>query len=94
MKKNKDEKKIKRTVTSLFELPKEVVLNLPLISLIGNDEMRIENYKGVIEYSEERVRIGTACGVLKVEGKKLFLKQITDENIVVSGVLSKFEFLV
>ena len=84
---------IKKTITSMLELPKEVVFNLPLITVIGNEEINIENYKGVIEYNLERVRINTSCGVIKIQGKKLLLKQITTENISVAGVISKFEYI-
>ena len=86
-------KGIKKTITSMFELPKEIVFNLPLINVIGNEEINIENYKGIIEYNLERVRINTSCGIIKIEGKKLLLKQITSENISVTGSISKFEYI-
>ncbi len=85
--------KIKKTVTNVFELPKEIVYNLPLLSLIGNDELNIENYKGVIEYSEEKIRLNTSIGVLRIEGKRLFLKQITAETVTITGHIEKIEFV-
>jgi sporulation protein YqfC len=87
------ELKIKNKITAILDLPKEIVLNLPLISVIGIEEFTIENYKGIIEYTEERMRISTSCGILKIEGKKLCLKQITAENIAITGTISKFEYL-
>jgi sporulation protein YqfC len=85
--------KIKKTITSMLELPKEIVFNLPLITVIGNEEINIENYKGIIEYNLERIRINTSCGIIKIEGKKLSLKQITAENICVNGSISKLEYI-
>lgn len=85
---------LKRNVTEALELPKEVILNLPLVSLIGREELCIENYKGVIEYSEERIRVNTGVGVLKIEGKNLFLRHITSESITITGGITKFEFVV
>lgn len=84
---------IKKTITSMLELPKEIVFNLPLITIIGSEEINIENYKGVIEYNLERIRINTSCGIIRIEGKKLALKQITAENISVSGSISKLEYI-
>lgn len=89
----KDKQIIKKTLARMLELPKEIALNLPLISMTGNEELGIENYKGVIEYTEERIRLNTSCGVLKIEGKKLLLKQITTESMVVTGYIRKLEFL-
>jgi len=90
----KAEKLVTGKLTAALELPKEVIMNLPLITLIGKEDMTIENYKGVLEYSEERIRINTSAGVIRVEGKKLLLKQITSDNIGVVGNIMKIEFLV
>ena len=66
---------------------------MPLVTVIGNEEINIENYKGVIEYSPEKIRINTECGVLKINGEKLSFKQITSENIIVTGVIQKLEYI-
>ncbi len=78
---------------SLLELPKEIVANLPLISIVGNEEIKIENYKNLIEYTQESIRINTSCGIFKIEGKKLILKHITAEAITVTGLVTKLEYI-
>ena len=78
----------RRNMTEALELPKEILLHLPLISFIGQEEVTIENYKGILEYSEETVRIGTAAGVLRLEGQGL-----SAECMVVTGRVQKMEFL-
>ena len=85
--------KVKREITAALALPKEIVLNLPLISLYGNEELNLENYKGIIEYSDERIRISASIGVIKIEGRNLLLKQVTSENISVTGCIIKIEFM-
>lgn len=84
---------LKSKITNLLDLPSEIIMNLPLISITGNELVNIENYKGVIEYSSERVRINTTSGVLKLEGKNLELKEITAEEITVKGIITKLEYL-
>ena len=84
---------IKKKLVNALELPKEIIFNLPLITIVGNEEINIENYKGVIEYSPEKIRINTECGVLKINGEKLSFKQITAENIIVTGVIQTLEYL-
>jgi sporulation protein YqfC len=84
---------IKRSVVNMLELPKEVMLNLPLITLIGNEEITIENYKGVMEYSSELIRISTSCGVIKIAGKKLSINQITSESLLISGRILEFKYI-
>ena len=84
---------IKKKLVNTLELPKEIIFNLPLITMVGNEEINIENYKGVIEYSPEKIRINTECGVLKINGEKLSFKQITAENIIVTGTIQTLEYL-
>ena len=90
----KAERLVTSKITSALELPKEVMMNLPLITLIGKEDITVENYKSLLEYSEERIRINTSAGILRIEGKKLVLKQITSDNIVIAGNIGKLEFLV
>ena len=85
--------KIKKGVSSVLELPKEIVLNLPLITLVGNEDLCIENYKGLIEYTDEKVRISTNAGVVRIEGKGLWLKKIITENILLGGKITKIELV-
>ena len=84
---------LRKNVTEALELPKEIMLNLPLISLVGREEVTIENYKGILEYGEETVRIGTAAGVLRLTGKDLCLKQLSAECMVVTGRIAELCFL-
>ena len=93
VKKEKETLDLKRVITGMLDLPRELTMNLPIISMVGSEELFIENYKGVIEYTEEKVRINTSCGILKIEGKKIFLKQITAENISLTGKITALEYL-
>ncbi|MDR2939978.1 MAG: sporulation protein YqfC [Clostridiales bacterium] len=84
---------IKKLFSSMFELPKEIILNLPLITLVGSEEMSVENYKNIIEYTEEKIRVNTSCGVIKIEGSKLSIKQITQEKLYVIGKITGVGYL-
>lgn len=84
--------KLKEKVSELLELPKEVVLNIPKFTMIGSGELIIENYKGVIEYEDEKVRVNTNSGVIKITGNKLVIREITSENIFLNGKIKSLEF--
>ena len=84
---------LRKNMTDALELPGEIMLNLPLISLVGREEITIENYKGILEYGEETVRISTAAGILRMQGQGLCLKQLSAECIVMTGKIERVEFL-
>lgn len=94
-KKAEKEKKVKlrEKLSEALDLPKEVVLNIPKITMVGNGSLVIENYKGVMEYEDNRIRINTGSGVIKITGSGLSIKVITSETVLVDGAVSSLEFI-
>jgi sporulation protein YqfC len=84
---------IKKGIADLLELPRDIVLDLPKITLIGNLQLYIENHKGIIEYSSKMVRINTRAGILVVSGSKLVIKAIVVEEIIITGEIDRIEFV-
>ena len=76
MKKNK-----MRKLNKILEIPEEVYSDVPKISLIGFDEMIIENYKGILEYEEFFIRISTYKGLISINGYNLNLETMTNDDI-------------
>jgi len=76
---------MREKMTNLLSLPKEIALNLPLILATGRNEINIENYKNLIEFTDTKVRLNTSAGTLTIEGTGLILKQITTEHLLVTG---------
>lgn len=93
--KKEDEKKqgFGERLTEIFELPKEIVLNFPKMTLMGNRNLIIENYKGIIEYERNKIRINTAIGILRITGEFLTIKEITSEDVMVEGEIRGLEFI-
>ena len=79
---------VKEKVTGALALPKEIVLDLPIIMAVGRGEVNIENYKNLLEFTDTRIRVHTATGLLIIEGTRLHLKQITTENLLITGQIS------
>lgn len=76
-----------------LDLPSSIVMNLPLITIIGRSKINIENFKNILEYSNTKIRVSTSCGILKIEGNSLFLKEFSKEKIIIKGNILKFEFI-
>lgn len=84
---------IRRSMTEALDLPKEILLDFPLICMTGRDEVTVENHKGILAYTEDSIRIGTKVGTLAIKGSALGLKQLTGEVLVITGRLTALEFL-
>lgn len=84
---------LKEKMSELLELPKDIVLNVPKLTMVGNADLLIENFKGIIEYDNDRIRINTNSGIVKITGEGLRIKEITSEDLMVNGDISSLEFL-
>lgn len=78
-------KRLEKMLARYFELPRDLVLNLPRITIIGNEQLVVENHRGIIEYTLQQVRISTSLGEVRIEGENLTLRNIFPEEIAVEG---------
>lgn len=92
-KNDREKVSVKEKFTRMLELPREIVLDVPKITMIGNNYMVVENYKGVMEYDDVKIRLNTGKGIIVIEGKKLSIKEITSEEIYVEGNVANVQFL-
>lgn len=83
---------IKNAVSEILELPKDIMLDLPKVTMVGKMEVHIENHKGIIEYSREIIRINTGEGILKITGKTMNIKNIMTEELTIAGEIISVEF--
>ena len=78
-------------IDKILEIPQEVYSDIPKISLIGFDELIVENYKGILEYEEFFVRIRTYIGVVNINGYNLNLENMTNDDIKVKGKIESID---
>ncbi len=81
-----------RGVANLFEIPEDLVLNVPRLTIIGNLQMIIENHRGLVEYSPTLIRVATANGQITVVGQELAVGSVYAEDLSVMGRFSQVTF--
>ncbi len=91
--KRKEKKKALERLGELLEIPAETVLNLPHIELSGNREFLIENYRGIVEYGDEVVKINGGKLIIKLSGSGFQLKSMAPEMLVLAGRIKSIEFI-
>lgn len=83
--------KIAQTITERLDLPADAALNMSKIVITGRSEVFVENYKGIAEYTSERVRLGTLSGIICITGSDIELKSIGVDEITISGRIKNIE---
>ncbi|MDF2891993.1 MAG: sporulation protein YqfC [Clostridia bacterium] len=84
--------KIKETLSNALELPKDIILDVAKVTLIGSNNVAVENHKGILEYNEDQIRVNTGSGILTIHGSKLNIKSILQEEITITGEINSVSY--
>lgn len=77
--------RIKAKIAGAANVPKDVLLGVPILTLTGQIELCVENYRGIIEYTEELIRVQTKAGQLRIDGKRLQIDYYTNDEMKITG---------
>lgn len=81
----------KRRIEKIFELPEEIYSNVPKLTIIGFNEMVLENYKGILEYEDFFASISTHIGIVNINGYNINLEKMTNDDIKITGKIESIE---
>ena len=85
-------KSVKENMVETLVLPKDLMYGASIVTITGRREVLIENYKGILEYTEEYIKIQTKNAKLTVYGKRLNIEYYTNEDMKVVGFIKSIEF--
>lgn len=61
----------------------------PIITIHGNKELYIENFKNIYELRNELVKIMTDESIVNIKGNNLYVEYMNDSDIKIIGNLSE-----
>lgn len=85
--------RIRGWMSKHMELPPDVMMDLPRITMIGQIHIYIENHQGLIAFSDKELRLLLKQGQLLVKGKTFVIKTILPEEILLEGKIDEVLFL-
>ena len=65
----------------------------PLVELAGDRRVLIENHRGVVQYSREKICVKVRYGTVAVCGCGLELSRMTKERLVISGRIDSISLI-
>lgn len=65
--------------------PKEVISDLPRVTLTGSERVHVEQHKGLIAYQPEEVVFRVSSGRLTVTGQELRFRLYTSGEAILTG---------
>ncbi len=89
---NRRKKNVRGRLSKVLEVPEEVSLQIPKLTILKFEEVLIENYKGILEYQDFFVRIQTYIGIVNINGFQLSLEEMTTDDLIVKGKIESIDF--
>lgn len=84
---------IKEKLVKAAQIPSDIAYSLPNIEIKGNREILIENYKSIIEYTNDRIRLKLKGMQMSIEGNNLCIEYYTRESMQITGRIKEIKFV-
>jgi sporulation protein YqfC len=81
----------KQNIAEKLDLPRDIILNMPKITVTGGNEIVIENHKGVVLFGENQVKINSGVGLISIYGERFEILFMGGSTITIGG---KFKSIV
>jgi len=89
-------KKTKRNtpkkIIKKLDIPEDIIFDIPRITMLVPHELRIENYKNILEYENSKITLACKDTLIGISGENLEISLITDEEVSVTGTVFIMEF--
>ena len=81
------------SVIDTLELPKDLLMGLPLISMEGNRSMCVMHHRGLVCYTHDKIIVATRTGSIQITGRELNIPEFTSDIVEIRGYLEGIVFL-
>ena len=82
--KNNKEKMVDR-IADFLEMPEELVGNNAKITLVDNKYLYLEGKNKIEDYYDHYIKIKTKKVTISLDGKKMKIKEISDNELMIEG---------
>ncbi len=87
-----DKLRLQQAVREMIAMPRDTVLNLPRIILLGNLQCCVENHQGILQYTPDLVGLQAGAYRIYMEGQELVITSLTTDTIYVEGKIEQVRY--
>ncbi len=81
-----------RILKSALDIPEILCKDLPHIEAEGNREISVDGCKGILEYTQEKIKINAGKLIIVFTGEEMEIKTYSEIQTVISGNILGIEF--
>lgn len=79
---------VRECLADLLELPGDLAYHGCIITLIGEREILLKNYRSILEYRSDHLLVLTANGRIRIQGVSLSVLYYTELEMKVTGQIT------
>ncbi|OCA91152.1 sporulation protein YqfC [Bacillus sp. FJAT-27225] len=84
---------LRNWIAAKMDLPQDVIMDLPRITMIGQIHIYIENHRGLLSFTDREIRLVLKKGQLLIKGKAFVIKTILPEEILLEGKIDQVVYI-
>lgn len=84
---------LRKKATQILDLPQDVTMEMPRVTMIGSVHIYIENHRGVLRFTDNELRLLLTNGQLLVKGSTFVLRIILPEEVLLEGKIDEVRYL-
>ncbi|MGD6818150.1 sporulation protein YqfC [Metabacillus sp. 84] len=85
--------RIANWITKTIELPPDVMMDLPRITMVGQLHIYIENHRGLLKFTDQEIRLLLKQGQLLIRGESFVIRTILPEEIMLEGKIEHVQYV-
>ncbi len=86
-------KSLRKFAAQFLDLPKDVVFDIPRMTMIGNMQLYIENHRGVKQFSDRMLKLQLTTGSVEIIGQQLVIRAILTEEVMIEGIIEQVKYI-
>jgi len=76
-----------------LEIPQKALFSGPHVEIAGGSEVVVEGSRGVLEYTQESIRLAAGEMVVRIVGSNLTIRSMQAGNVVAAGQITAVEYI-
>ena len=89
----KYENSLSSNIINTCQLPKDVLEGAFIISMTGNQEIKVENIKNIIKFDPDIVIVQCKKNRIQISGNNLKIECYNAEEIIINGMINEILFI-
>lgn len=84
--------KLRNWTIHVMDLPPDILVDMPRLSMIGNRKLVIENHCGIIYFSDQCIRLAIHAGEIELQGSSFIIQVMWTKEIWIEGNIHHIDY--